>query len=219
MSPACESLRLPLRKVAFTTVELITVIAVCLILAGTLLPVVVLMGNRARMHRAQQTVEQLVLALETYRTLDPRRRYPLHVHPPAVSLYVAGPVPASTMSTQPMPLARSPFPDVATSPALFASGGERVGVLGMLVDMGLGPSDPVDADGCLVDPWSRRWNYQLIRPTAADPGITADWNWDPALGRARAWNPLDDCPAPFPFLWSYGKDGRVDDPAGWVRPR
>ena len=199
----------------FTTVELITVVAVTLILMGTLLPLVALVSNRAKQHRAQQMAEQLMLAIETYRTADPRRRYPLHFASPP-SLYVAAVVPTSDIADLPLPLSRQPYPDAATSPALISADGSRVGVLGMLIDMGLSAPDSVDDQGRLLDPWSRPWNYQLIRPAAAVPASTVDWNWDADQARPRAWNALDKCPAPFPYLWSYGKAGLTGDPAGWI---
>lgn len=202
-----------------TTVELITVIAVVLILAGALLPVAVLMSNRAKQHRAQQTAEQLMLAIETYRTLDPRRRYPLHAGAPAPSLYLPGTPPTATIPDLPLPLARAPWPDAAASPALFSPAGERLGVLGMLFELGLCPNEPVDGAGRLLDPWSRPWNYQLTRPAAATADATADWNWDAPQARPRAWNAIDGCPAPYPYLWSYGKAGATADAAGWVHPK
>ena len=183
----------------FTLIELLVVIAIIATLAGLLLGGVGVVRERARLVEAQQVVDQLALAMQTYQTSDKRK----HHYPLQVQLY---PNPAPALIPHPI--------------ALEAQGGTPAGVLGLLVDADLMVrSSKALRDGVMYDPWDRPYNYQLTRPT---PAVQAerlhDWNWDAANSRSKARNltVTPDTDAPYPYVWSYGKDGIRDDASGWI---
>lgn len=198
-----------------TLVELLIVISIIAALAALMMPVIGLIRERARNHEAKQKIAQMTLALTTYATLDARHRYPLHTAT-ALSLYVVGATPGSTITPMPHPLGLTPQ---GNAPAISGKDGSLLGVLGALVDIDGAMLGSTDAQGLLNDPWGRPFNYQLTRPAPTLPaGALQDWNWDSGLGRPKAWNAVaaPPCPAPFPYLWSLGKAGSATDATTWI---
>jgi prepilin-type N-terminal cleavage/methylation domain-containing protein len=189
---------MPFRLRAFSLVELLVAMTVIAILAGLILASVGVVRERARRVEAQQVVDQLVSALETYQASgQPRRHYPLQSE-----LY---PTPAPGFVPHPL----------AMSPQLGAS----AGVLALLdhYDLMVRGSNPL-RDGVLIDPWGRPYAYQLTRPT---PTVGSerlhDWNWDVAASRAKQRNRTGgDTDAPFPYVFSLGKNGDPADASAWI---
>ena len=181
---------------AFTLMELLVTIAIIAVLAAMLLPAVGLVRERSRRTEAQMVVNQLSIACETYMNEDHRHMYPLQPQ-----LYPAA------LVTVPHPIAQR------------AQGVAASGVLELLLEsdvVNLG-NRALDSEGCMLDPWLRRYRYQLLRPTPASPvNALQDWNWDAERTRPKRWNERADTPAPFPYIWSLGKDGRDDAAKTWV---
>ncbi len=185
---------------AFTLIELLVVITIIAILSGMILSGVGLMRERSRRVEAQQVVDQLVIALETYQTSDTRKRH----YPLQPELY--------------------PTPVAAMTPHVFAllpQAGASAGVLSLMMEQDLMVRGSGSLrDSVLVDPWGRPYNYQLVRPTPTiGTSRLEDWNWDAnhAPPRPRARNrTAGDTAAPFPYVWSYGSDGLADDTSQWI---
>ncbi len=183
------------RTAGFTLIELLVVIAILMVLAGLILGGVTVMRRRASTYETEQVVRQLHQALEAYRTEDGRHRYPLHEQ-----LY-----PTPTL----------PLPHLF---ALIPQGTAVAGVLGQLIDRNLGVRDAQGlADGLLLDPWGSPYHYQLTRPApASNVARLVDWNWDTAAARPMAWNAVADSAGPYPYIWSTGRMGKLDDAKEWI---
>ncbi len=185
-------------RTGFSLMEVLVVITIIVVLAGMVLGGVTVMRRRAATYEAEQVVHQLRQALETYRTEDGRHRYPLHEQ-----LY---PTPTLTL---PHLLAMTP------------QGTATAGVLGLLIDRDLGVRASQGLiSGVLTDPWGEPYHYQLTRPAPAlNAARLLDWNWDTAAGRPLAWNAVADSAAPFPYVWSSGRLGKLDDAKDWIYDR
>lgn len=183
-----------LRAAGFTLLELLTAISIVAVLAALLLPALNVIRRQAAMTSATSEVRQLALSIETYRTADDAKRYPVPQSDGALSN--VAPVATST----------------ALLPLLESHGGPVPRVR------------PLDGQGRLVDPWGRPYRYALVRPVVSDPASLARWNYDAALGHERAWGRRWDPMAnaitlgalPFPYVYSCGPEGRTDVAAGWV---
>ena len=179
----------------FTLIELLVVITILMVLAGLILGGVTVMRRRASIYESEQVVRQLRQALESYRTEDGRHRYPLHEQ-----LY-----PAPTL----------PVPHVfATIPQDAAV----AGILTLLIDRNLGVRDSQGlTNGIMLDPWGSPYRYQLTRPAPANNASRLlDWNWDTAAARPLAWNAVANSAGPYPYIWSTGRHGRLDDAKDWI---
>lgn len=183
---------------AFTLIELLVAIAIMAILAALTMGAVGVIRERARRVEAQQVVDQLVIAIETYQSSDQRR----HHYPLQNQLY-----PIAT-ATIPQPFALEP------------QGGAAVGILALLVDLNLlVRGSGALKDGILNDPWNRPYCYQLTRPTPIAPAnALQDWNWNAVAGQAKARNRTTDpdTAAPYPYIWSAGKSGSTTDASTWL---
>lgn len=192
------------RRRGFTLLELLIAVAVVLALASLLAGALVLVRQGAARRQTLQTLGQLHQAMETYRQEDAQHRFP--PVDPATGL-----------------LSRRPF------------AGQVKGVLEIFADRRYLAVDACNADGNLLDAWHRPIRYVLLRPDAVGaPPLSApamiggtrfpDWNWDPARGRERAWGRRWDAASasereaalPFPYLFSYGRDGTAGDATAWV---
>lgn len=186
------------QRSAFTLMELMIVIAIIAALAAMIMGAVGVLRERGRRVEAQQVVDQLAIALETYQSADQRR----HHYPLQSELY---PAPAAGL--------------VPHRFALAPQAGASAGVLALLLDQDLlVRGSNALRDGVLTDPWGRPYNYQLTRPApTAQAARLVDWNWDAANSRPRARNRASgDTAAPFPYIWSYGRAGRADDAGDWI---
>lgn len=180
----------------FSLIELMIVIGIVVVLAGLAFPIASLIRNRANATAARQLVSQLVMALDTYASQDRRHRYPLH--------------------DQLFPVPSLPLPHALS---MVPVDGASIGVLALLIDAGLAPNGgrANDDHGRMVDPWGSPYRYQLTRPIPTVPvGALLDWNWDAAASRAKAWDDRGDRAAPYPYVWSLGKDGSATDAGGWI---
>jgi prepilin-type N-terminal cleavage/methylation domain-containing protein len=183
------------RTAGFTLIELMVVIAILMVLAGLILGGVSVMRRRASTYESEQVVRQLRQALEAYRTEDGRHRYPLHEQ-----LY-----PTPTL----------PLPHLF---ALTPQDSAVAGILGQLIDRNLGVRDSQGlTNGLLLDPWGSPYRYQLTRPAPANNAARlVDWNWDTAAARPMAWNAVANSAGPYPYIWSTGRMGRLDDAQEWI---
>lgn len=188
----------------FTLLELLIVLALVLALAGLLAGALVQVRHSAARRQTLQILGQLHQAMETYRQEDAQHRFP--------------PVDPVNATLSRVPLA-----------------GQAQGVLEIFADRRYLAVDACDADGNLLDAWRRPVRYVLLRPDAAGaPPLSApamsggtrfpDWNWDAANGRERAWGRRWDAASgtereaalPFPYLYSWGRDGSATDATAWV---
>jgi prepilin-type N-terminal cleavage/methylation domain-containing protein len=188
----------------FTLLELLIVLALVLALAGLLAGALVQVRHSAARRQTLQTLGQLHQAMETYRQEDAQHRFP--------------PVDPVNASLSRVPLA-----------------GQSTGVLEIFAARRYLAVDACDADGNLLDAWHRPIRYVLLRPDAAGaPPLSApamvggtrfpDWNWDAANARERAWGRRWDAASateraaalPFPYLFSWGRDGTATDASTWV---
>ena len=178
----------------FTLIELLIVIAIIAVLLALLMPAVSIVKLRAMKTETRMFTGQLAMSLETYSNEDRRHEYPLQGQ-----LY-------------PTPTITIPYP-FSTRPQ-----GVNPALLNLLRSVGVNSGPRLfDDAGCMLDPWGGRYSYQLTRPTPALPvGALKDWNWDSALGRSKRWNERADTAAPFPYVWSLGKDGVTTDATSWI---
>lgn len=178
-----------------TIVELLVVISVIGVLAGLLVPAIGIVRKNSQVAAAKGTVDRLTMAMEAYQQLDDRHRYPLH------EVLFVTPAPA---------------PAVVGLDAVGASCPS--GVLGLLLDDQLYAFDRSTMGRNVVDPWNAPVLYQLKRPTPAANAsrLEADWNWDQAKGRERAWDAARDQPSPYPYVYSVGPSGSAGDAGTWI---
>ncbi len=181
----------------FTMIEMLVVVGIIAVLAAMLIPTVSLVRTKAKVADARQMVRELSVAVEAYRSEDPRKLYPPEADP-------AGSDPALWVLRDGV---------VAGVPQVLELLMER-----KLLQL---RSSSLSA-GVLLDPWRNAYRYTLRRPAAAGswagPGtIAEDWNWDAARSRTRVWNErTPSAEAPFPYIWSYGPSG-ADAPIGkWI---
>lgn len=170
-----------------TLIEILVVLLIIMVLVGMLLPALGFLRQTARKTEARQTVAELAAVLEVYRREDPRRRYPAE------------------------------RPDQALGDELLVSLDDR-----RLWSRG---QRKCDASGRLLDPWNKPYRYSLARPTPAQGAAhLTTWNWDPEAGREARWgrrrDPVSGAnvegPLPYPYLWSLGRGGTVDDASRWI---
>lgn len=183
------------RRRGFTLIELMVVMAIVGVLLGMLFPVISMIRKRMKVASTQATIDMIAIAMESYKQIDERRRYPLHeilFTPPAVPPY-----------------------DILGVQAVAA--GYPEGVLGLLFDMKLLPLGRMLEGGKIVDAWDGPIYYHLRRPTPAKGGERfVDWNWDAGKSRARQWDDAHDRPAPYPYVFSLGPEGSLDDGRTWM---
>lgn len=180
-----------------TMVEILLVLLVIMVLVALLMPAVSMIRQRAARQEAAQVTAQLTAAVRVYATDDLRHRFPLQEQ-----LY-----PAATL---PLPHAIGQQPVGAAVAGVFT--------LLLDIDAGVRNGDSgFDDQGRLLDPWGTPYNYQLTRPTPTTPAdALRDWNWDAAANRAKGWNAVADAPAPFPYIWSYGRRGTAAHATTWI---
>lgn len=178
-------------------VELLMVVSIVAVLATVLLGAMGLVRERARKSRAGAVVASLTAAIESYAAEDP-----LHAYPLTALLYIP-----------------SASPPPAYEIARNAVSGLPEGLIGVLEDRRLMTHDGAGtaADGRLLDPWGEPYRYHLMRPApSAGAARLADWNWDAAQGRERAWDTLRDRAAPYPYIWSTAAARSIDDATEWI---
>lgn len=202
-NPRCDGLQPGLATVsanpspitsAFTLIELLIVMAVMLILAGLLIPSVMLVQAKVRERGVRMTISELVQAIDAYRTEDAQHRYPP----------VNGDLSLS--------LRALPGPGAGTLELL-----DQRGLWSPSVAL-------KDEESRLLDVWGRPFRYSLVRPVPAAPvGALNDWNWDPAANRVRAWGRrvdsagvIADGPLAFAYIWSLGKPGIETNATDWI---
>ena len=182
------------RRTGFTLIELLVVIAIIMTLVGLLLPVLAMVRRQAATTAAKQTLRQVVLSLDTYRTMDAEHRYPPPQSDEALALR----------------------PPVVGSSAILALL-EKHGLPAMR-------SEQLDEQGRLVDSWGSPYHYVLVRPVVSDPASLNNWNYDTSNSRVRAWGRRWDTATgaiaegalPFPYVYSLGV--KVDPTLGayWI---
>jgi type II secretory pathway pseudopilin PulG len=184
----------PTSRVAFTLIELMVVIAIVFALMGLLLPALSLVRRQAAVASARQTVRQVTMSLDSYRSGDAEHRYP----PPQADCALA---------------LRAPSPGSSAVLALL----ERHGLPPL-------KAEQLDDRGRLLDPWGQPIRFVVVRPVVSDPASLANWNYDAANGHERSWGRRWDAAAgaiadgalPFPYVYSLGPSGRTDLGAGWI---
>ena len=171
---------------AMTMIELLIVIVVIMTLVGLLLPALAIVRHKADKTNARQTVSELVVAMDLYRRDEERHRYP-------------------------------------TVAADLSIGSQ---VLETLDQRGLWSwgSRQRDDNGRLLDPWGIPYRYSLIRPApSAGAPYMQTWNWNPTAAHEARWGARRDNTTgatidgalPFPYLWSLGRAGNVNDATEW----
>lgn len=168
-------------------IEILVVIAIIVILVGILLPTIGLARNSVRKTETRQLVSALRTAFDLYRAEDGQKRYP----------------------------------------SVRADDGIHRDLLEQLDERGMwsGGARSLDAAGLLLDPWGQTYHYRLARPTpSAGADRLAAWNWDADAGRESRWGQRRDSgtgttvegPLPYPYLWSLGPQGTIDDAGTWI---
>ena len=178
-------------------IEIMIVMSIIVILVGILVPVLVMARTATNKTFARETVMELRTAFDLYRAEDPQKRYP-EIRPGDLGI-------------------DADLIDLLETRAMWARGKREL--------------DPTTR--LLVDPWNEPYRYDLTHPlTYATPPLNPDdlhgWNWDPDATppRPRRWGEnvvLDPAagtigsgPLPFPYLWSIGRKGSMDDASTWI---
>jgi len=182
------------RRAGFTLMELLVVIAIIMVLIGLLVPVLSMVRRQAATTAAKQTLRQVVLSLDTYRTMDAEHRYPPQQSDKALALR----------------------PPTVGSSAILALL-EKHGLPAMRAEQ-------LDEQGRLVDSWGSPYHYVLIRPVVSDPASLNNWNYDTTNNRVRAWGrrwdtatgAISEGALPFPYVYSLGMKADAATGAGWI---
>jgi len=163
---------------AVSAVELLTVVALLLVLIGLAAPVVGMVRTRARIAEARETITQLWMAVQEY-----ANEHPWHLYPT--------PQPDGFLSTD-------PFQPGAVVTQLLAAG---LAVPSQHWDHAAGSP----SFHCLLDPWARPYRYQLDGPRLAANGTLDASSMNGVADRPAVvpgWNPQGV--EPFAYLWSVG---------------
>lgn len=178
----------PRARAAFSLTEIVIVVAILVVLAGLLVPVIGLVRRSVQHRTAAQVVALLQQSIEAYRQDDAQRRYP--------------PQPNADRS-----LSRQEVDDARSA----------IGTLALLEGRGLqaAAEQPRDADGRLLDPWNRPYRYLagMRRADVVADGELPDWNWDAGANRTAAWgrrpDPVTQTVAEgellYAYVWSTGR--------------
>lgn len=201
-------------RAGFTLIELITVIAISMVLLGLLLGALGLVRGSAERRKTLQTLGLLRQAMQLYQT--EQRSYPE----------------MDDTAPDQRALFRTDTP------------GLQLGVMAVFDRAGYfaATSGDFDAQQRLIDPWGQPYRYVLWRrhPGTANamleqgltaPGMDAGtrfptWNWDRERTRERRygrfWNAFTS-PAgevtgalPYPYLYSWGRHGTATDATDWL---
>jgi len=182
------------REAGVTIVELRVVITIIVILIGLLVPVVGMVRAKSHERGVRMVVNELVQAVDAYRSEDDLHRYP------------------SENADQSISLKAIPGPGAGLLELL-----DRKGLWSPSASY-------KDDQSRLLDAWGSPYYYSLTRPTPTAPANALhDWNWDAALARERAWGRrpsaagvVGDGPLAFAYIWSLGRSASATDATTWV---
>ena len=182
-------------QAGFTMIESLIVAGAIVTLIAILLPAVSMVRAAVAKRNATQVVLQVQQAISSYRSEDARHRFPPSNADGSLSFRgIPGPGPG--------PLGR------LETVGVYSDGSQRR-----------------DQDSRMLDPWKHPYRYSLSRPAPARPAAAlADWNWDAAAGRERAWgsrpdpatDQVADGPLLYAYVWSLGPAGDADDARTWI---
>jgi type II secretory pathway pseudopilin PulG len=168
-------------------VELLVVIAIIAVLAGLLLPAMMIVRERMKRAQAATAVSRLHQALQAYAAEDPRHRYPTQ----AADLSL-GWAPAEA------PAARGVLNQLQDQ--------------GLEIDLpAVDRSTPPPF--LLRDPWRRPYRYQADSDLLGVAGAQRPLGCDGVQPPLVAWNAAGT--RPWGYVWSAGKDGTADG-VGWI---